>query len=101
MLNLQNSYLSAREIPILVVPIGKVPSHKFKYYLDVIKCFAKNDLKEISSDFMRGTTARARFYWCTRTRTCAHTLGHVLTYEQLHACTRTRRRTRAPTHVLT
>lgn len=54
-IDLQQTFASARSIQVVVVPVGEVPPHKFKFYLDILKSTSSFcDLQEVTTAYSHG-----------------------------------------------
>ena len=54
-IDLQQTYTSAKAIQVVVVPLGEVPPHKFKFYLDILKSTCSLcELQEVTTAYSQG-----------------------------------------------
>ncbi len=51
---MQQTFLSAHEIRIVIVPVGKMTGSQFEYYVNVIKNFNSLEMIELSNEYKQG-----------------------------------------------
>lgn len=50
--DLMQEFSSAQEIKVAVVPLGNIPSYKFRFYYNLIKTVNPCDLMDVTSDLV-------------------------------------------------